>query len=588
MDAKESLRSAIDRFRGMVGQLESFIAESEKAFLRAGTDIERLEKQARQALNESSGAAPMGKGDGDPAKRLGTGLSRLDQHLEQGRCDTEKGLEAMCAVLAGIRRLSNLDGEFQTIVATLHALASTTHLENSRSTSGQAGFDTVVTDLRTMALRIKPKFGEVLTKAGEVRSTAEAASAATRTFLGRHRDAVERFRKDTQSELAAMTDACRTSAALATKSTEGVAGVHRNIAGVLQSLQVQDIARQMLEHVVQDLEEFAESAQSAVGEDASDAAARSWLAELAIVGGLEAAQLGNACDRLVQGLKKIESGLQGIATMLTELAHDSSTFSGGRGGSSILANLERGIRATTGTLRAHDAQQTSMMAALGRVSETTAGVEVLVAEVAQLGEDARFIGLNAMVKAVRVGQTGATLTVLAREIQNVSEQIRTFTSSATSIMRTVGKEARQMVGDTSTGGRPRTGSDVAGELESLMDELRQYQATLSATSNLLLSSGGALEQEVRTVRQRLQGLAGRTNQLRKICGELTSLCSQATVESRGAAPPLGREHSENRRHTMEDERKVQRSVLGTATSKARQVSADSADGQTAEGTIEFF
>jgi uncharacterized phage infection (PIP) family protein YhgE len=440
-----------------------------------------------------------------------------------------------------------------------------------------------------MAVQIKPKFNEVLTQGRQVRTTAQSALEQARTFLDRHRRDVASFRKETQTHLAAMNGACNTSYTLANKSTESVANVRTNIGKVLQSLQTQDIARQMFKHIVQNLEEFAVSAQEAMAASGADGDPHSWLAELAVVSRVEAAQVGNACDRLVAGLSQIDNSLRSIAATLTALAKESSSFSGNSGHTSILHQLERGIRATTQALRDHDAQKDSMVQALGKVSETAAGMETLVDEVSQLGRDARFIGLNAMVKAVRVGQAGLTLTVLAREIQDISDQIQTFTSSAATIMESIGSEARALVSASTADKGPTDGEDaVAANLDRLMTDLGNYQSSLSAAVSLLLAGSGDLRSEVAAISDDLHRLTEETKQLRNISKDLFDIHRQAVAGACGAQPPPSRLHAENRRHTMEEERQVQRVALdGHARASTMEIPKP-ADGSSSEGSVEFF
>jgi len=588
MDAKDSLAAAVARFRTMASELGHFIADSERAFLATGASLQHLEGEANRVLAESSRHTRMGAGDNDPAESLRRGVGELDLHLDQSKTETERGLRALTAVLSGIEKLASLDGDFQLIVATLHALASTTHLENSRQNSAKNGFDSVVSDLRNMAQQIKPKFGEVLSQSRDVRMTAESALMQARGFLDRHRREVRTFRKDTQQQLAAMSEACRISQSLADRSAASMSDIRSSVGQVLQSLQVQDLARQMLEHVVQDLDEFADSAQAVVDAEASLPELRSWLAELALVSRVQSAQLGNASDRLVRGLSQIDSSMQSMASTLSRLAKDSANVSGKNVGTSVFAQLERGIRATTETLRVHGAQADAMMQALAKVCDTAAGVEKLVDEVAYLGKDARFIGLNAMVKAVRVGQAGATLTVLAREIQTVSDQIQTFTAAATPIMESVGREARLLVHERGQSSAGLSGTDVASGLERLMGELATYQTSLASAVDALLSGSDALQREVGATSQDIHQVVERAKRLRLLSHELGNLHNLALVDARGAEPPAGRSHHENQRHTMEEERQVQRLALGSAANTVAEKSDESADAHSPEGSVEFF
>jgi hypothetical protein len=271
------------------------------------------------------------------------------------------------------------------------------------------------------------------------------------------------------------------------------------------------------------------------------------------------------------------------------LAKESSSFSGKSSHTSTLQQLESGIRATVQTLRAHDVQEDSMLQALAKVSETTAGMEALVDEVAQLGRDARFIGLNAMVKAVRVGQAGATLTVLAREIQDVSDQIQVFTSSAATIMESVGNEARVLVGaSTDAKGATRSGEEAATNLDSLMKDLGNYQSSLATAVDLLLAGSRSLRSEVATISDGLHRLMEDTQQLRNIAKDLSDIHRLAVLGAGGAQPPASRLHAENRRHTMEEERQVQRLALDTHAPAATSENPKPTDETSSEGSVEFF
>jgi uncharacterized phage infection (PIP) family protein YhgE len=440
-----------------------------------------------------------------------------------------------------------------------------------------------------MALRIKPKFNEVLLQSRDVHITATSALQQARTFLDRHRHDVMGLRKETQIHLAAMEGACSTSYVLANKSTESVAKVRANVGKVLQSLQIQDIARQMFEHVVENLGEFAASAEEAIGRLAPGEDHRSWLAELAIVSQVEGAQLVNAADRLASGLSQIDASLQSVVATLRALAKESLIFSGKSSHTSILHQLERGIRATTQTLRDHDVQEASMMQSLDKVSKTAIGVEALVGEVARLGRDAKFIGLNAMVKAVHVGQSGATLTVLAREVQAVSEQIAVFTSSATTIMKSVGKEAALLVSASTVAKRPtRSGDAAAADLDGLLVELGKYQSALATVVDLLFAGSSELRTEVATISAGLHGLMNQTEQLRNIADDLADIHQLAVAEAGGIEPPASRLHTENRRYTMEQERLVQRTALDQQGQTPSVEISKPADETSSEGSIEFF
>ena len=194
-----------------------------------------------------------------------------------------------------------------------------------------------------------------------------------------------------------------------------------------------------------------------------------------------------------------------------------------------------------------------------------------------------------MVKAVRVGQAGGTLTVLAREIQTVSEQIQHFTAAAAAIMEAIGREAHLV--DARSDHRARGGhssDEVATHLESLVTELGRYQSSLASTVDMLLSGSEALRVEVSETSQALHGLVEQAKHVRKASYELANLHSLAAVDARGASPPPGRAHQESHRYTMEQERQIERLTVGAPQANSHEKTERTADVSSAEGSIEFF
>jgi thiamine biosynthesis lipoprotein ApbE len=121
-----------------------------------------------------------------------------------------------------------------------------------------------------------------------------------------------------------------------------------------------------------------------------------------------------------------------------------------------------------------------------------------------------------------------------------------------------------------------------------MMDLGNYQSSLSAAVSLLLAGSGDLRSEVATISDDLHRLTEEAKQLRNLSKDLFDIHRQALTEACGAQPPPSRLHAENRRHTMEAERQVQRLALDGHAPASTVDNSKLADESSSEGSIEFF
>jgi hypothetical protein len=594
VDSQQNIAGLGRRLEGLGERLSAFITGSEDVFLRTGAQLHGLEQQAQRLIEQSSRAAQRGvrEGDGNPCRELEREIGLLDRHLARSRSISSRGIEVMEIVWKHTNELLCLADSFCAIVLTLRALASSTQIENSRTGLNGGGFDTVVTDVRRMTTVIVPNFDAVLVQANQVKKTVTLALPSARKFLDQHGKESTRMRDEASMCLDALLSSATLAETLTHKAGCYSGEVAQKIAGVMVSLQVHDLSRQMIEHVADGLAEFRADAAQAVQDGSVTLDERAWMAELADVCELEMAQLGAARDKLVHGLRQIDENLRGVSRPAEELARQSSVLAGDKRGGSLLNRVERSIGNAVQSLRDYLAQERRMMESVSSVVTAVTSMEALITEISRIGADAKVVGLNAMVKACNAGRDGHTLTVLAKAIQDVSENIALQSKEAAGLMTAIREAATGLFGgaDNDAAMSGEEGESIAAGLERSLSALRAYHGELSSSVDSLRLGSATLSSEVGEIARQLGEMIGRADMLRSVEHELRGvreLAERLAGDLPSSRRPK-RKHSAAQLYTMEFERQVHQGTLSNSLQGATNDSSQSTDRHVAPGEVELF
>ena len=584
----ELLSASGTKFSSLADGLVQFLAGSEEIFLGVGARLQGLERKTLALLEVAQRAVTSGEDgfSGEVTKRLLAGVKLLEAEKVARQATSDEGTRVLKAVGEGIGQVVKLRDVFKNITSTLRSLASSTEIENTRTGMRGIGFDTVARDVREMAMAMAPKLDEVLQQGRRVQQTADQALAGIRTFSAATGKASQRSQADAYAGLDAVDRLAGGARGIAQEALNDAGKCQANIGKVQLSLQVHDIVRQMIEHVEQGFREFTTDAREAADRDGL--CVEDWMGEVVELCRLEGAQLQGARGKLVSGIADIERNLQAIAQTVERLTTEVGELGGAGRGDSLLATLESEIRRMTSDLRGQVQREGALMASLGAVVESVNTMEDRVFEVVDIGNAARIIGLNAMVKAGNAGREGLTLTVLARSIQEVAETIEAMSKNALVLMGEVGDAAHRLV--TARNQKNADAGDVesiVANLDELLAQLRGYHEGLAGGLAALERGSGDLQQEVSEISRSLASLMERTTLLEALERELEALADQA----RGVAGPDPkkwrpvREKSHQRRYTMAAERATLDRLAGQG---AAQGSGESAELGLAEGSVEFF
>lgn len=545
-----------------------------------------MERGVRALLDLSSQVAALSAGGDDPVTSLRRELALLEEHLGASRSIALEGSTALASVLQGTQKLAAFRDTFGAIVITLRSLASSAKVESTRALTGNTNFDTVVEGVRQMGADLAPKFDEVLARSSSIRDVATAALSRARQFLDQYARDSGQLRVATQTGLAGLSSLCQAAASLMSENAAHTEKLGKAIESIFHSLQVHDVARQIIEHVAEELLAFEADASVALADQGTSLDEGAWMAEVTHVCRLEGAQVEEARRKLLHGLQGITDTLGTVLRGVDHAARGLKSLAGGQDGSQM-DKARVGISRSTKVFCEFVAHDREIVASLSKVSSTATAMAVLAQELGWTGGEAKVIGLNAMVKAVNVGRAGSSLTVLAHAIQDVSETIERCTDSVEAIMKEMVGVAS---GLASRGGQAleeqeRTGEQIIARMAGLLAHLDEYRTDLGDTLRSLLAGTERLRRSVDESAARLRHMTDGLGLLQQLETELTTIATEAaTVAKETTAAPV-RARSASKRYTMEAEREVQRSTLART---AGDQSRSATDSSAAAGTIELF
>lgn len=396
-----------------------------------------------------------------------------------------------------------------------------------------------------------------------------SALSAQRDFEGRYGHALSGLADNLEQTLAEVAERQRRSVSLTSDAAAHSGKIAMAAGGAIIALQSGDSIRQRLEHVIKALRLLG-SLDGTSGPGADFDAVERGAAGL-VLRRLQAAQLDESALTLAQDADAIESALAllaGDTAGLLDLVR--SLYQGDGGGKSersqsgsFLADLESDLAQASDLLGKCDRARSGVdrvTSALATVLETC---QQTVAALAGTVSSIVLIGMNAGLRAARIGTGGRSLVVIAQELKVAADQVAT---DANHLTPTFARMQEASAGLT-RGGRLDAAHFAALDeaMRSSLAAMRQTGDRLGATLGQLTREGGGFSAVVADARLSFSN-----------AGAMSDLIASGAVElARGAADqemPSRADVAERVRglvdahiwpnYTMVGERTIHQAVIG--------------------------
>lgn len=553
---RDVLSPAIETLRIMAGTTEDEflqIGSEVQGFYQRSCDITYLANQLVEVVSGDTVQSLTG--------RLHQMMTDMETYLKEARTRSSDSCGTLEQVLRLLGELSEPMEGFQKMNKALRMLSISTKIESARLGEMGSGFVNLAMDVEKLSHQVNDKSSAILAHSQLLSTMIFSNLSSVHTSeTAQDAEVVSSLQSTASSlqELVSVNERCNH---FGTTVSAISAGVTDDISEVVASLQMHDMTRQQVEHIVEALVHL--SAELADFEAA--AAAEERCLDLVVESGdvceLQEAQLRFASSELYNAVCSVVDNLRDVAQKQSLMADETRNVAGvadSTSGTSFVDVMSRGMTSITAALTTCARADREMSATMKEVAQTVREIATFVADIEEIGSEIDLIALNAQVKAAHTGPEGAALGVLAEAIKRLSDETVRQTDSVAATLKNINSATEHL-----SLGVEDEEEHLNSRVAAMQDEVAGILKNLAGMNNDLFSILSDLSDRVDSLTMDVEKTTSGIDvhqRSKTISDGVVSELEQIVVQSRRIVPASS-EFKENLRHmeehyTMESERHI--------------------------------
>lgn len=545
-----------------IDTLNALAGTTEDEFLQIGSQLQDFYLRSSQITTVANSLVRSVTGEQVQAliDNLRQMMADMDVYLADAREHSRQNCDALVNITTLLDQVSGPLEGFQKMTKALRMLGISTKIESSRLGELGAGFQTLAMDVEKLSQMVSGKSAAILGH-----RQALAAMICDNLQLARNNEAVQDRELSgvlsgtsrSLEELVAVNTRCSAFGTLVSSISGEVSG---NISEVVSSMQMHDMTRQQVEHIVEALQRLMASLEQAALNGDEHESVKKLVVEAGDVCELQSAQLRFATGELCNAVTLIIENLHNIAGKQSAMAAETlaTTGSADSASGSFIDSLQRGLTTVTGVLALCARSDNEMAETLRRAAETMREMTGFVSDIEEIGLEIDLIALNAQIKAAHTGMEGAALGVLAEAIKRLSVEAVNQTAAVSEILLQINTSTAHLFGDaTEESERQNKRITLMGNtLGTLLAELDTMNNNLNAMLSGLGEQVGRLTDDI----ERTTGGIDVHTRVRLMSEDVECALERVVTKARELAPASS-EFKDNLRHmeqryTMDSERRI--------------------------------
>ena len=581
-----------------VATLQSMAGTTEDEFLQIGSRLHSFYQRSAEISGMANQlvSAVSGENVVSLTSRLQQMMVDMEEYLANARVRSSESCNTLDQVQALLDKLSEPMQGFQKMNKTLRMLSISTKIESSRLGELGSGFVNLAMDVEKLSHQVNEKSAAILAHRQLLATMITDNLAVVRATETRQDMKVSATLKDTSANLAELVAVNERCTKFGTTVSTISAEVTDSISEVVASMQMHDMTRQQLEHVVEALERLNSELEDSKESEADSSSLRKVIIEAGDVCELQEAQLRFASHELYAAVCTIVDNLRDVARKQSVIAQETITVTGGAdsNGSSFVDVMSQGMESVTAALASCARGDRNMSATMKKVAQTIDEIASFVTDIEAIGSEIDLIALNSQVKAALTGSDGAALGVLAEAIKRLSDEAVRQTDSVAETLTGIHAVTEYLLTDA-VNEEDQLGSRIA----TMQDELAQILRSLGEMNAEMHSVLSGLNERVLTLTQDVeQTTAGvDVHERTKVMADGVLASLELIVDQSRQIEPASSEFKVNLRHmeeryTMESERHIHEALArkrsGQSAASIQSVAKDSSDDSEFGDNVDLF
>lgn len=339
-----------------------------------------------------------------------------------------------------------------------------------------------------------------------------------------------------------------------------------NISEIVQSMQFHDIYRQQVEHVIEALEGLLSSlpGDHNVNISLDEVNQPELISKAGDVCELQEAQLQFASSELFTAVASIVSNLRDIGMKQKRMAQDIFAQSGVNtaSGASVIDEVSEKMSSVTSLLEICTASNTEISVTVKNVGNTVEQITSFVSAIEEIGHKIILIALNARIEAFRTGSEGASLSVLAEEIGQLSHEAVQSTDLITAALTEIHSATGDLTNGIKNSEMEFSGklTEMKAELSEILSILKELGAELSSLLSQIQKKGNSFTLEIEKIAESVNVHKRTKVMADEVLRNLKQLFSQARELYPASDAFKDDLRLMAKRYTMESERRIHEDI----------------------------
>lgn len=557
------LTSSLETLRMLAGA-------TEREFLQIGARMQEVHQQAFDLSGTAQQLVEVASGERLQSliHRLREMLGEMDNYLGQAQSRSESSRTTLNSVGDLLKEVGTPLSGVKRMCKHLYMLEVSIKIESTHIGEMGSEFINLAIDIKKLSQLIKEKVNAIQELRALLTTSINKNSIHIETVKEEQDAKAETTRSNTSESLRELEAINGRFSRLGTLISTISAENTNNISTIVQSMQFHDIYRQQVEHVVEAIEGLlpAFAALQTADGPAADDSRQALIGKVGDVCELQQAQLQFASSELYSAVVAIVGNLRLIGSKQKQMAGDIFEQTGtlDASGTSFIDDVSMQMTSLTALLGSCADSNAEVAGIMRDVTGTVGKITGFVTDIEGIGRDIIQIALNARIKAASAGREGASLSVLAEEIGQLSNEAVDRTNLITTTLAEIGSTTNELSAEVNS-----SEDHLTARLTGMKDELASILSVLDEMGDELLALLAQIKNQVAFLSNEIETLTGGidVHERTKALADAELACLKMIFSEARQLRPASEAFKEDlrlmaKRYTMESERRIHESIAG--------------------------
>jgi len=475
-------------------KLQTLSACIAKEFLAVGAALQSISTRTREITALSQSAARLSS-TAESEKTIET-LHDILADTERVQDLAETSQIQMPQILACLEHSRSPLALLAKLPYLLNAVGMLSRIESGRLKDTAVDISSLAADIENLKKQVEGNVNGIVKSAETLTLMVADTVHQLNTMKEEEREQARSLVEQARAVMESLQARAQSAKAAAAQIDEQYSAIRGASDKIVMSLQSEDMARQRVEHIQHALQQAALAAEA--GEPPEN-----YLSILA----LQRLQLVSTRDFLAHAIQSLSENLHSLSPRVQSLTNETSALASetDRNGHSIATAIEEGLGAVAAVFGRFSVSARAIVATVENVLPALESMTKGAKELAEIEVSIQIIAINASVKTSQLRDRGATISVLAGELQNVNalsgSQTRTVLESLSGIDRALGALSNHGMTENSRVLKIDAAKEVNAEVSALSASVLRSSQELAASLSALLEMSRALGGEIESACQ---------------------------------------------------------------------------------------